>query len=68
MNKREVEQHIAMMRDLLPQLWHAIYQGSLAVGFDSHEAFTLTQTYILSQGTAPTTPPRGTGPKSDLED
>lgn len=68
MNKSEVEQLLAQMRDVLPRTWMAIYQGSLAAGFDSHEAFTLTQTYILSQGTAPTMPPRGAGPKSDVEE
>ena len=65
MNQRE--QDLANLRDGLPRLWHALYQGNLSAGFDERQAFVLLQTWILSQCPGGCRPPDGSGPKTDAE-
>ena len=62
MTPNEREQLLAQMRDSLPQMWYAIYSGSLAAGFDQVQAFTLLQTWLLSQNPHGIRPPSGSGP------
>lgn len=62
MSRHELEQNLAHLRDVMPRVWWSIYQGSIQAGFDARQAFAVTQTYILANGSAtvmPTSPPAG---------
>jgi hypothetical protein len=67
MTKAELDQALAMMRDLLPRQWWAIYCGSVEVGFTDPQAFALVQTYILGQCPAGIRPdgPGGRAPNDE---
>ena len=51
------DQDLAQLRDVLPRIWWAIFKGSIQVGFTEQQSFSLTQTYILSQGRVTPTDP-----------
>lgn len=57
------EQELASIRDTVPPIWWSLYLGSVAVGFDTVQAFALVQTWILSQNSNGIQPPRTNGPK-----
>lgn len=64
MSNQPSDSDYTTLRDSLPRLWWNLYQGSLAQGFDSYQAFVLLQTYILSNGSG-VQHPKGNGPKAD---
>ena len=45
----KLEQELANIRDTLPHLWWALYQGCVSAGFGELQSFALLQTYILAQ-------------------
>ena len=51
MNKSEIDQIIAHLRDVLPPCWWGIYRGCLSTGFDQAQSFALTQSYVLATAT-----------------
>lgn len=59
------EQSFATIRDGMPRMWWALYQGSLSAGFDRYQAFALVQTYIMSSNPHGNKPPTCQGPESD---
>jgi hypothetical protein len=61
----KLEQGLASIRDTIPRMWFAYYQGSVAAGFSPEQAFILLQTYILSQTPNGIQPPRTSGPEGD---
>lgn len=60
------DQIVAKIRDEVPRLWWNIYQGCLQQGFNALQAFTLLQTWILSQGPGGCRPNACEGPKDDM--
>lgn len=67
-SRHKREQLLADLRDSLPRMWYGIYQGSVDVGFTPLQAFTLVQTFILSQNPTGIRPNPVEGPQSDRED
>jgi hypothetical protein len=66
LNRSEIEQQLAFMRDHLPRVWWNLYQGSLATGFDQQQAMVLVQAWILSQCPAGIRPGHvGEGPRPE---
>lgn len=66
MDKREQEEILVTLRESLPRIWMAVYQGSLQAGFTESQAFALLQTYILAQHSGGIHPPKESGPNTDL--
>ena len=67
MKNNELDQHLSMMRDQMPAVWWAMYQGCLDKGFDKYQSMNLLQTWIISQGTGGCRPNNIEGPNSDKE-
>lgn len=67
MREGEMDQELAKMRDFIPGLWFAMYQGCLDKGFDKYQSMGLLQTWILAQNPNGIQPPKGEGPESDKE-
>lgn len=63
----DISQNLAAVRDSMPRLWYALYQGSLAAGFDRTQAFNLVQTWILAQNPKGVKPSDADGPPPDDE-
>lgn len=61
------DEFLASVRDGLPPMWFAIYQGCIATGFDERQSFALLQTYLLSQNPNGIRPPDEAGPSSNKE-
>ena len=61
----DTSQRMAAIRDGMPRMWHALYQGALAAGFDKTQAMNLVQTWILSQNRNGIQPREVDGPESD---
>lgn len=59
------DQMLAGIRDTLPQLWWAVYQGCLQVGFDERQSFALLQTFIMGQNPNGSKPCDGSGPRME---
>ena len=66
MKHEKIEELLVSFRESIPRLYWGLYQGLLAAGFDQPQAFTLLQTYVLSQNPYGIRPPsREDGPESD---
>jgi hypothetical protein len=49
MDIHRMEQDMAQVRDTMPRLWKALYQGAIDQGFTREVALLLLQTWILAQ-------------------
>lgn len=46
--RAELEQSQAALTEMLPPLWHGLYQGCVKEGFTPQEALRIVETYILA--------------------
>lgn len=60
-----MEHALLSLRNNLPRMWRAIYQGCLEAGFDTSQSMCLLQTYILGQNPNGIRPNDSFGPSSD---
>lgn len=55
--RRDLDEAVAALSEVLPITWRQLYKGCISEGFSSEQAMGLVKTYILSQNPYGIAPP-----------